>query len=354
MKAPRDYAPTAGDSGPVLRRRNQILALMAAAGVHFTRPDDRVPRSGRLPAVRPHAAQPFHSSAVVEHVLDELERHIPSSASRISCRAASRCIRPSTAACSASPATRWSTAWRATRRATRGPRRGARLGRRAEEQRRQHPGRDRRPAGLSRPQRRPTATSTASGSRCGSPVGHEADRLPRRIRAGRLHARDAGARRAHQCAGRPRGRQKWISNYDGRFKGLIPIREGARRIEKRGRDLDHRADWDRRRPEHGPQSRRADTAEALSDNGAGRVGISLLELATAYRTIASGVVAEPHVIRQVLRGSGDTIGGRPVTGRRSRVVNDGALALHSGGPARRRAYADRHRARAASESFPLP
>src|SRR6202049_2083667 len=31
-KSPRDYAPTAHDTGPILRRRNQTLALMAAQG----------------------------------------------------------------------------------------------------------------------------------------------------------------------------------------------------------------------------------------------------------------------------------------------------------------------------------
>src|SRR5438093_10809068 len=32
-KSPRDYAPTARDTGPGLRRRNQTLVLMAEAGV---------------------------------------------------------------------------------------------------------------------------------------------------------------------------------------------------------------------------------------------------------------------------------------------------------------------------------
>src|ERR1700682_4492552 len=31
-KSPRDYAPTANDTGPILRRRNQILALMVSQG----------------------------------------------------------------------------------------------------------------------------------------------------------------------------------------------------------------------------------------------------------------------------------------------------------------------------------
>jgi membrane peptidoglycan carboxypeptidase len=31
-KSPREYAPTASDRGPILRRRNQVLALMAGQG----------------------------------------------------------------------------------------------------------------------------------------------------------------------------------------------------------------------------------------------------------------------------------------------------------------------------------
>ena len=36
------------------------------------------------------------------------------------------------------------------------------------------------------------------------------------------------------------GAPKWIANYDGQFKGLIPMRRGARRIAERGGGLDHR------------------------------------------------------------------------------------------------------------------
>jgi len=36
--------------------------------------------------------------------------------------------------------------------------------------------------------------------------------------------------------------------------------------------------------------------------------VNLLELATAYRTIASGILAEPHAIRRVARESGDALG----------------------------------------------
>ena len=70
-KSPRDYAPTAHDTGPILRRRNQILALMAAESF-ISRAQITEAEQRPLPCVVPHAAQPFQSSAVVEHVLDEL------------------------------------------------------------------------------------------------------------------------------------------------------------------------------------------------------------------------------------------------------------------------------------------
>jgi membrane peptidoglycan carboxypeptidase len=71
-KSPRDYAPNALDRGPILRRRNQTLALMAAQGFISA---NQMPgtRLRPLPAVVQRPSQPFQSSAVVEHVLDELK-----------------------------------------------------------------------------------------------------------------------------------------------------------------------------------------------------------------------------------------------------------------------------------------
>jgi membrane peptidoglycan carboxypeptidase len=70
-KSPRDYAPTASDTGPILRRRNQILALMAAQG--FLSPAQlRLAAVRPLPVTRARASPLFQSSAVVQHVLHEL------------------------------------------------------------------------------------------------------------------------------------------------------------------------------------------------------------------------------------------------------------------------------------------
>jgi penicillin-binding protein 1A len=54
--------------------------------------------------------------------------------------------------------------------------------------------------------------------------------------------------------------------------------------------------------------------------------VSLLELATAYRTIASGILAQPYVVRQIVQGSGDVISGGQHTPVRV-ARDDAALAL---------------------------
>jgi len=125
-----------------------------------------------------------------------------------------------------------------------------------------------------------------------------------------------------------RGKQatKWISNYDGQFKGMIPLREalaesrnavaiwiatqiGIEQVLQTSRSLGIRT----------PLQPYATTALGASE-------VSLLELANAYRTMASGILAQPHVIEQILRGSGevavDNKHGWPRT-----YVDDDALAL---------------------------
>ena len=100
---------------------------------------------------------------------------------------------------------------------------------------------------------------------------------------------------------------KWISNYDGHFKGLIPVRQalaesrnavaiwisnqiGIDSVLRTSRSLGVRT----------PLERYPTTALGASE-------MNLLELANAYRTMASGVVAEPYVIRAVVRDSGETL-----------------------------------------------
>jgi penicillin-binding protein 1A len=100
---------------------------------------------------------------------------------------------------------------------------------------------------------------------------------------------------------------KWISNYDGQYKGMITLRMalaesrnavaiwiaeqvGMASILKTARDLGIRS------PLH------SYTSIAL-----GASELNLLELANAYRTIASGTLTQPYVIRKIVFDSGEVI-----------------------------------------------
>jgi penicillin-binding protein 1A len=100
-------------------------------------------------------------------------------------------------------------------------------------------------------------------------------------------------------------RMKWIANYDNRFKGPIPMRQalaesrnaaavwltreiGVRTVIASAKEMGIRS------PLHPYLS----TALGASE-------VRLLELAGAYRAIASGLLAEPHVIQRVTDASGD-------------------------------------------------
>ncbi len=105
---------------------------------------------------------------------------------------------------------------------------------------------------------------------------------------------------------------KWISNYDGEFKGMIPLRValaesrnavaiwiteqiGIASVLQTARKLGIRT----------PLHPYVTTALGASE-------VNLLELANGYRTIASGTLIQPHVIRQIILDSGEVIaaGGR--------------------------------------------
>jgi penicillin-binding protein 1A len=119
---------------------------------------------------------------------------------------------------------------------------------------------------------------------------------------------------------------KWISNYDGQFKGMIPLREalaesrntvaiwiteqiGITSVLRTARSLGVKT----------PLQPYATTALGASE-------VNLLELANAYRTMASGIYAQPYVIRKIVRDSGEVAadnehGGPPVS------VDEYALSL---------------------------
>jgi penicillin-binding protein 1A len=119
---------------------------------------------------------------------------------------------------------------------------------------------------------------------------------------------------------------KWISNYDQQFRGMIPLREAL--AESRNAV----AIWLTDQIGIGSllgTSRSLGVKTRLQPyitTALGASEVNLLELANAYRTMASGILAEPHVIRKVLRDSGEVAIGNAT--RRSPVdVNNSALAL---------------------------
>jgi membrane peptidoglycan carboxypeptidase len=209
-KSPRDYAPNAKDAGPILRRRNETLALMAAQG--FISRDQMTAAEQRpLTAVVEHTSQPFQSSAVVDHVLDELKAlHADLS---------------------------------------------------IED--------------LLQGHIQVYSTVDTRVQRIAS------DALERGLE--RYEQRHASARGVVQ------GSIVVLKNRDG----SILAETGGRQVF-RGRATSY-SDFNRVR------HRYATTALGASE-------ISLLELATAYRTMASGVVAQPYVIRQIVRDSGEVEG----------------------------------------------
>jgi penicillin-binding protein 1A len=325
-KSPRDYAPTAQDTGPILRRRNQTLALMAAERF-ISRDQMTVARRRPVPIAAPHTPEVFQSSAVVAHVLDELEAAYPELG--VEDLLQGRIQVDSTV--------------------------DARVQRIANDAL-QH--------GLERyEQRHPSARGLTQGSvvvlknRDGSILAEVGGR---QVYGGRATSRSDFNRVTESlrqpgsamkpivylAAFRhgdftletlvpdepisvPDGRgdvRKWISNYDGRFKGLIPIREAL--AESRNAvaiwiteqvGIDSVLRTARSLGVQTPLQRYATTALGASE-------VSLLELATAYRTIASGILAPAFVIRQIVRGSGDVIPGGQQPALPA-AVDRGALAL---------------------------
>jgi penicillin-binding protein 1A len=115
------------------------------------------------------------------------------------------------------------------------------------------------------------------------------------------------------------GTVKWIENYDHRFKGPIPVRQAL--AESRNAV----AVWLAREvgiPEVNRTARELGIRSPLHpfiSTALGASEVRLLELAGAYRAMASGVLAEPHVIARVTDASGEVVlyeapGATPVAG----------------------------------------
>jgi penicillin-binding protein 1A len=307
-KAPRDYAPTASEAAPVLRRRNQILRLMSNAGV--ISPDQLATMTARpLPPVVSPPSPSLQSSAVVEHVLAELTASHPDLGIedllrgdvQVYSTVDARIQRIATAAL-------------------------------------EH--------GLERyEQRHLSARGVVQGSivvlrnRDGSILAEtggrqvfkgrqtsysDFNRVRRSLRQPGSVMKPIVYLAAFQSGGfsletlvpdEPisvpdgAGARKWIANYDRRFKGPIPVR--AALAESRNAV----AIWITRQVGIDNVLRTARSLgvetrlQRYPTTALGASEVNLLELATAYRTIASGTLARPYVIRRIVRASGDVIPG---------------------------------------------
>lgn len=124
------------------------------------------------------------------------------------------------------------------------------------------------------------------------------------------------------------GEVKWIANYDAEFKGAIPARQalaesrnaaavwvardvGMTNVIRTCRDLGLRT------PLHPYLSTALGAAEA-----------TLLELASAYRAMASGVRAEPHVVARVTDSAGTLLYEAP--GASGEMPEEGLALIQEG------------------------
>jgi penicillin-binding protein 1A len=305
-KSPRDYAPNAANTARIVRRRNQTLALMERNG--FIPSDTAAHAKARpLEVVRHEAQLPFQASALVAHVLEEMTAGNPDLTAedllhgRIQVHATA----------------------------------DARVQRIVN---------DALEHGLQRYEKRhPKAKGVIQGSvivlknRDGRVLAETGGRQV-------FNGRSASYRdynRVTQSLRQPGSAMKamvylaafqqgftldtmvpdepisvsngalrpakWIANYDGRFKGLIPIRQALAEsrnavtiwlVEQIGIDSVLRTS--RSLGVRTPLGRYPTTALGASE-------MNLLELANAYRTMASGIVAEPYVIASIVRDSGEMV-----------------------------------------------
>jgi penicillin-binding protein 1A len=106
---------------------------------------------------------------------------------------------------------------------------------------------------------------------------------------------------------------KWISNFDGEFKGIIPVRQalaesrnavavwivqqiGINSVLRTARDVGIRT-----------------SLHPFDTTALGASEVTLLELANAYRMMASGILAEPYVISTIEHSGGTVTYSHPVS-----------------------------------------
>jgi len=337
-KSPRDYAPNAKDRGIVLHRRNQTLILMRANG--FLSPEATARAISRVLDVVAHdTSTSLHAPAVVEHVLEELTvRHVDLSVEDL---LQGRIQVYATADARVQQIVNDALEHGLARYEKRHPRslgliQGSvvvlhnRDGRILAEAggRRVFNGRSASYSDYNRV----TKSLRQPGSAM-KPMVYLAA-----FRSGDFTLETLVPDEPISVPNEDTSPAKWISNYDGRFKGMIPVRQalaesrnavamwitaqiGIDRVLRTSRSLGIRT----------PLQRYPTTALGASE-------INLLELANAYRTMASGIVAEPYLIRAVMRDSGEIL----TAPRRGPVPISRRVVAHPGRPARCGAPAHGH------------
>jgi penicillin-binding protein 1A len=312
MKSPRDYAPVPGDPRS-LRRRNQILTLMARNG-HI--PEDLAKRSQAEP-IRVAARSPVktHAPAAIEHVFDELKRYGGErfgAEDLVQGRISVRCTVDERVQTIVNEALETGLAL--------------------------YEGRH--PAATGLIQGSVVVLRNADGAILAEAGGRQVyqDRYTRYSDYNRV----TGSRRQPGSAFKPllylaafrqglkldttvpdepigiflgtNSGVKFIANYDNRFKGPIPLRQALAESRNaaavwlaREIGMDKVTRTARELGIHTPLQPYVSTALGASE-------VELLELASAYRAIASGVLAEPHVIERVHDAAGGVLyeASRPV------------------------------------------
>lgn len=322
-KSPRDYGLTAAPKA-ILRRRNQILALMEAAGF-LTAGERALAQARPLPPIERRTVQAGRSSAVVDHVLDELTSDYPllSIEDLLQGHIQIHSTVDARVQAIASDA----------------------LDHGLERYERRHRGTPlvqgaivvlrnsdgsvlAEVGGRQRFRGRPSTYSDFNRARRSMRQPGSAMKPMVYLAAFRYGAFNLDTLVPDEPISVPNGNEppKWISNYDGRFKGMMPVRTafaesrnavaiwltgqvGIDNVIRAARSVGIRT----------PLHRYATTALGASE-------VNLLELATAYRTLASGRQSPPFVIRSVMTragGSPDRSRARGAT----RTQSDAALVL---------------------------
>ena len=324
MKAPRDYAPSDRGSEAVLRRRNEILGLMANRGF-ITKDQMAQCRQRAVPGVTPRPPQPINSAAVVQHILDDFESSHPELTIEDLLQGRIQVLT--------------TVDGRIQQIASNALERGL-----ANYEKR-HPKARGTIQGAIVVLKNSDGTILAEIGGRQTFQGKQANYLDFNRVTESLRQPGSAMKPIVYLAAFRRGDfnldtmvpdepisvpsttgEKSIANYDGQFKGMIPLRKAF--AESRNTvavwiagqvGIDSILSTARSLGVQTPLKRYPTTALGASE-------MSLLELATAYRTMASGVLVQPQVIRQVIDRSGEPIGGyRSAWGSERISVNDVAI-----------------------------